>query len=74
MKTILTLVVLSVCMLVVGAPIGPSLALLGLAALAGSYKVTKSGAIDGRSKVNIIFVLLGLALLVIGCILTSASL
>lgn len=74
MKTILTLLVLLVCTLVLGTPIGPSLALMGLIALAGSYKLTKSGAIDGRSKVNIIFVLLGLALLVIGCILTSASL
>ena len=54
MKTILTLLVLLVCTLVLGTPIGPSLALMGLIALAGSYKLTKSGAIDGRSKVNII--------------------
>ena len=61
------------CWLVVGGPVGPALLIFGLVAIGGTYKLTKSGAIDGRSKINIIFLLLGIALLVVGGILTSAG-
>ena len=73
MKTLLTLLGLVVCWLMVGGPIGPALLIFGLVAISGTYKLTKSGAIDRRSKINIIFLLLGIVLLAVGGFLTSAG-
>ena len=73
MKTILSILVLGVCCVVFDAPIGVSLAILGLAMVSGSYTVTKSGALDGRTKLKVGLFLLGTALIVVGGILTTAK-
>ena len=73
MKTILTLLVLGVCCIVFGAPIGVSLGILGLVVITGSYKATKSGAIDGRTKLKVGLFLLGALLVVVGGILAAAG-
>ena len=73
MKTILTLLILGACCIVFGAPIGVSLGIFGLVVVAGSYKATKSGALDGRAKLKVGLFLLGVALVVLGGIFTSAG-
>ena len=73
MKTILSILVLGLCCIVFDAPLGVSLAILGLAMVSGSYKATKSGALDGRAKLKVGLFLLGAALIIVGCILTTAT-
>lgn len=73
MALIITLIILGLCCILNGAPIGVTFMIGGFAFIANSYKLTKSGKVDGRSKTNFVLLSIGIGLCVVGFLLIGIS-
>jgi len=69
MFLIITLLIFSICFIIYGAPIGIVFIIYGITFVAHSYRLTKKGTIDARSKTNITRLSIGIGLFILGCLL-----